>query len=139
MSEPASTDIALLTAAVRSSVADMAVYASVLLEDLKDALPAQDVSVRRAPTLRQRLRGEPGRVVAVGLQVGRDRFLLQCPRPDAVPTARIEHVVNGIVLDSAETELDAWSQRLAVGLQEQAARSDRARAALARLVLPGSP
>lgn len=136
MVEPGPDDVVALSAAVRNAAGDLTVYASVLLDDLKDALPPQNVIVERASSLRQRLTGKPGAVLAVSLRLDQRQFTLRRPAAGGLPAASIDHVVNGIVLDTAAVDIDRWSAELAAALRLYAAKSERARTALQQLLQP---
>lgn len=124
----------MLSAAVRNAAGDLAVYTSVLLDDLKDALPADNVMVERQTSMRQRVSGKPGTVVAVSLRIGQRQFTLRRSGSGGLPTATVDHVVGGVVLQSSAVDVDSWSQDLAAALKVEAEKSERSRAALQRLL-----
>ena len=127
-------DLAALAAAVRAAAGDLALYTRVLLEDLRHALPAEDVTVERSTSLRQRLAGKAGPVTAVSLRLGQQQFSLRQRDGSAGPLCTVDHVVGGVTLQSTESDLDAWSGALALALRQAAATSQRSREALERLL-----
>jgi hypothetical protein len=122
----------MVTAALRADSADVAVYARVLTESLGDALPPDCVTVERARTMSDRMRGRPGEVSKVTVRLG-DQVLtlgMQAGRP----TAEVCREVRGVVLSRQPVGLQQWVDELARALVAHAQQNADAAQALRKLV-----
>jgi hypothetical protein len=122
-----------ITAALRADSADVALYARVLTESLRDALPAGCVEVDRARTASDRMRGRPGQVTKVTVRLG-EKVLTLATAPDRPPAAEICREVRGIVLSRQPVTLQEWVDDLARELVAQAQQNSRAAEVLRKLV-----
>jgi len=122
-----------ITAALRADSADVALYARVLTESLRDALPAGCVEVDRARTASDRMRGRPGQVTKVTVRLG-EKVLTLATAPDRPPAAEICREVRGIVLSRRPATLQEWVDDLARELVAQAQQNSRAAEVLRKLV-----
>jgi hypothetical protein len=118
-------DLDLVASALRADAGDVDVFFDVLAGKLAGALPEQ-VEVRRGGFLS---RGRP-QAVTVGL--GDARYEVE--RDGRRVVCRKRTIVRGIALKSEELDLGAWIDALSADLVDEAARSERARAALQELL-----
>lgn len=134
MSEPG--QVAILAAALRADAGDLSLYAGFLLNSLSDALPAELVTVDRARSLADRVRGGEGTVTGVHVRLGEEVFSLRRARVGAPGAATVSHEVGGIRLATETLGLDAWSTRVSAALLERARADSAAAAALTGLLAP---
>jgi hypothetical protein len=132
LTEP--TDVDLLAAALRADRADLEVYAEVLTVKLVGALPEGLVRVDRRRTLADRMAGRPGTVTAITVSAG-DRELTLRQTGHGLQ-GLVEQAVRGVVIARREVPVDEWLRALAEALTGLARQSERARAALGRLLRP---
>ncbi len=123
------SDLDLLTAALRADAGDVDGYARVLTETLGETLPAGMVEVDRERTVKDRLAGRPGRATAIRVH-GVDRSL-ELDAGRGTPSARIVREVRGVVIARDPVPLDRWIAALADEIARAAAGSAAARQALA--------
>ncbi len=138
MTEPADSPLTglsldLVTAALRADSADVTVYARVLTESLGDALPPGCVTVDRARTLSDRMRGRPGEVEQVTVRLGEQVFAMGV-RPGREPAAEVGREVRGVVLSRQPVAVHQWVDGLARALVAHAEQNANAAQALRRLV-----
>lgn len=136
MSDPAA--VATLAAALRADADDLALYAGFLLNQLSDALPPELVTVDRARSVADRVRGGEGTVTGVHLRLGEELFSLRRAKVGAVGTATVSHEVGGIRLATETLGLDAWSTRVSTALLVRARADSAAAEALTGLLNPRS-
>jgi hypothetical protein len=128
-------DFHLVAAALRQDAADVAAYAAALTVTLADALPAGCVTVERARTVADKVRGRQGEVRRVVVRLGEHALSLSAQHGQ--PVAEVHHEVRGVVLSRERVALDSWLDTLARELVTYAAANARAAAALRRLVAGG--
>lgn len=136
MSDP--TTVANLAAALRADADDLALYAGFLLNQLSDALPPELVTVDRARSVADRLRGGEGTVTGVHLRLGEQLFSLCRAKVGAAGAATVSHEVGGIRLATETLGLDAWSTRVSTALLARAQADSAAANALTGLLNPHS-
>lgn len=129
---PGADDVALLAAALRADVGDLATYERVLVATLADSLPSGCVEVDRDRSLSDRLANRPGTVRAIRVTLGDQTLELAQQRARLVGT--LARSVRGVAISRRELPLDAWSTALAAALSNFAQESAAARAALERLL-----
>lgn len=127
-----------LAAALRLEAQDLSLYAGFLLNTLSDALPPELVRVTRKGGLRRKLGGGEAPVTEIAITLGEQRFVLSRDSVGAPPRAAVSHAVGGIVLRTQTLGLAEWTRLLAQALLDRSGDSDAARAALERLLPPGS-
>lgn len=132
-------EVATLAAALRADADDLALYAGFLLNSLSDALPAGLVTVDRARSLADRMRGAEGTVTGVHLRLGEEVFSLRRARVGAPATATVSHEVGGICLSTQTLGLDTWSTQVSTALLARARADSAAAAALTGLLAPRTP
>jgi hypothetical protein len=125
-------DFHLVAAALRQDAADVTTYAAVLTGTLAEALPPGCVTVERARTLADKMRGRDGQVRRLVVRLG-DRTLSLSAQHGS-PVAEVHHEVRGVVLSRDRVSLDAWLETLAHELVTHADANARAAQALRRLV-----
>jgi hypothetical protein len=125
----AQLDVDLLAAALRADARDLAQFADLLAGKLQEMLPARTRVERR----RVGLMG-PKRVRRIVLRLDAVELELR-DQGDGAIEALEASVSGGIVLKHERVELDDWLERLGAALAAEAARSERTRAALERLLL----
>lgn len=130
--QPGNPSLDMVTAALRADSSDIAIYARVLTESLGDALPPGFVSVDRAPSMSDRLRGRPGPVSKITVRLGDRVMTLGMHR--GAPVAEICTEVRGVVLSRQPVQPAIWTQELARALVSQAEQNAEAAQALRRLV-----
>lgn len=126
------TDFHMVAAALRQDTADVTAYAGVLTATLADVLPPGLVTVERARTMADKMRGREGQVRRVVVRLG-ERVLALSAQHGA-PVAEVHHEVRGVVLSRERVSLDAWLDTLARELVGYADANARAAQALRRLV-----
>ena len=122
----------MVTAALRADSADVAVYARVLTESLGEALPPDCVTVERARSMSDRVRGRPGDVSKITVRLGEQVLGLQVQ--SGRPTAEICREVRGVVLSRQPVAVHLWVDELARALVEHAQQNAHAAEALRKLV-----
>jgi phage portal protein BeeE len=122
----------MVTAALRMDSADVAVYARVLSKSLSEALPADYVTVERERSMSDRMRGRPGEISKIAVQLG-DQVMTLAVR-NGQPSAEICRQVRGVVLSTKTVPLQQWASALASALVEHAESNAQAAQALRRLV-----
>jgi hypothetical protein len=123
------TDIDVLAALLRADSGDVGAYVESLAVKLEGAVPGNvKVERRRAGLL------GPKVVRKIAVDAGGERLELVSDGGDQLE-ARRAHVSGGIVLKSEPLELDAWTEALSEALSQEAARNERTRKALERLLL----
>jgi hypothetical protein len=95
------------------------------------------VEVERKGSLRNRLRGEEGPVVAVTVRLGDQGFTLRREAVGKPARATVRHESGGIALRTDTVGVDEWSRRLAGALGAYAERNAAAAEALSRFTMPG--
>ena len=118
-------ELDLVASALRADAGDVDVFFDVLVGKLEQVLPEQ-VEIARGGFLG---RGKPeGVTVALG-----DR-IYEAERARRRVVCRRRTVVRGIALKSEDLDVGAWVDALSADLVDEAARSERARAALQGLL-----
>jgi hypothetical protein len=134
MSEPADDlSLEMVTAALRADSADVAIYARVLTESLSDALPPGCVTIDRARTMSDRMRGRPGEVSKITVRLG-EQVLSLGVQPGREPSAEICREVRGVVLSRQPVGIQQWASELAKALVSHAEQNAQAAQALRKLV-----
>jgi hypothetical protein len=126
-----------VAAALRQDTGDLSTYARVLVSTLRDALPAEHVTVIRTRSLADRMRGREGDVSEVAVQLGDRVLALTAAR--GRPVAEMRHEVRGVTLSREPMSLDLWLDHLARELVAQAESNARAAHALRRLLIDSVP
>jgi hypothetical protein len=122
----------MVTAALRADSADVAVYARVLTQSLGEALPPDTVTVDRKQSMSDRMRGRPGEITRVAVELGDLQMTLSVK--NGRPLAEICRAVRGVVLSRQSVPLGEWTQALASALVAHAERNAEAAQALRKLV-----
>jgi hypothetical protein len=122
----------MVTAALRADSADIAVYARVLTQSLGEALPPDCVTVDRKQSMSDRMRGRPGEISRIAVQLGDLQMTLGVQ--NGRPVAEICRAVRGVVLSRQPVPLQEWTQALANALVTHAEQNAEAAQALRRLV-----
>lgn len=128
-------DFHMVAAALRQDAADVSDYAAALTVTLADALPAGCVTVERARSMGDKMRGREGRVRRVVVRLGEHALSLSAQHGQ--PVAEVHHEVRGVVLSREQVSLDSWLDTLARELVAHAEANARAAQALRRLVAGG--
>ena len=133
MNEPAGgPSLDMVTAALRADSADVAIYARVLTQSLGEALPSDCVTVDRERTMSDRMRGRPGEISRVSVQIGDQQMTLSVRNGRTV--AEICRAVRGVVLSRQTVPIQEWAAALASALVAYAEQNAQAAQALRRLV-----
>jgi hypothetical protein len=122
----------LVTAALRADSADVAIYARVLTQSLGEALPSDCVIVERDRTVSDRMRGRPGEISRIAVQLGDQQMTLSVR--DGRTVAEICRSVRGVVLSRQTVPIGEWAAALASARRACAAQNAEAAQALRRLV-----
>lgn len=122
----------MVTAALRADSADVAVYARVLTQSLGEALPADCVTVERKQSMSDRMRGRPGEITRIAVQLGDQQMTLSVQH--GRPVAEICRAVRGVVLSRQSVPLQQWTAALATALVAHAEQNAEAAQALRKLV-----
>jgi hypothetical protein len=122
----------MVTAALRADSADVAVYARVLTQSLGEALPADYVTVDRKQSMSDRMRGRPGEITKIAVQLGDLQMNLGVQ--NGRPVAEICRAVRGVVLSRQPVPLHEWTAALANALVAHAKEHAEAAEALRKLV-----
>jgi hypothetical protein len=122
----------MVTAALRADSTDVAIYARVLTQSLGEALPSEFVTVDRDRTVSDRMRGRPGEISRVALQLGDQQMTLSVKDGKAV--AEICRSVRGVVLSRQTVPIQEWAAALASALVTYAEQNAQAAQALRKLV-----
>ncbi len=133
MTEPADgLSFDMVTAALRADSADVAIYAKVLTESLRDALPPECVTVERERSMSDRMHGRPGQVSKITVRLGEQVLALavQAGRP----AAEICREVRGVVLSRQPVGVQQWVEELARALVAHAQQNAHAAQALRKLI-----
>ncbi len=122
----------MLTAALRADSTDVAIYARVLTQSLGEALPSDCVTVDRERSMSDRMRGRPGEISKVAVQIGDQQMTLSVKDGKAV--AEICRAVRGVVLSRQSVPIGEWAAALASALVGYAQQNAQAAQALRKLV-----
>ncbi len=125
----------MLTAALRADSTDVAIYARVLTQSLGEALPSDCVTVDRERSMSDRMRGRPGEISKVAVQIGDQQMTLSVKDGKAV--AEICRAVRGVVLSRQSVPIGEWAAALASALVGYAQQNAQAAQALRKLVAGG--
>ena len=133
MSEPDDAlSLDMLTAALRADSTDVAIYARDLTQSLGEALPADCVVVDRERSMSDRMRGRPGEISKIAVQIGDQQMTLSVKNGRTV--AEICRAVRGVVLSRQTVPVHEWAAALASALVAYAEQNAQAAQALRRLV-----
>lgn len=127
--EEGAVDVDLLAASLRADSSDVNAFVESLATKLEDAVPDRACVKRR----RTGLLG-PKQVRRIALDAGDTRLELLRDERGAVQT-RCSRLSGGIVLKTEPLDADAWIAALGEALAAEAARNDRTRQALERLLI----
>ncbi len=136
VTEPPADDalsLDMVTAALRLDSTDAAIYAGVLVNSLSEALPPGYVTVERERSVSDRMRGRPGEISKVAVQLGDQTLTLAVK--GGRPVAEICREVRGVVLSRQPVPLQQWATALASALMSHAESNAQAAEALRRLVI----
>jgi hypothetical protein len=122
----------MVTAALRADSTDVAIYARVLTQSLGEALPPDTVIVDRRQSMSDKMRGRPGEITKIAVQLGDQQMTLSVQH--GRPVAEICRAVRGVVLSRQQVPLGEWTQALATALVAHAERNAEAAQALRKLV-----
>jgi hypothetical protein len=122
----------MVTAALRADSTDAAIYARVLTQSLGEALPSELVTVDRDRTMSDRMRGRPGEITRVAVQLGDQQMTLSVRGGRA--EAEVCRAVRGVVLSRQPMPIQEWAAALAAALVSYAEQNAQAAQALRRLV-----
>lgn len=117
----------LLAAALRADSGDSAVFLNVLAAKLEGGLPDHTVVHRR-----RRLFGGPGPIEMVSVALGDERLELEADGRSLA--GRRVRVVRDIAISTDELTVDEWIDALSRRLATEAESSERARAAMERIL-----
>jgi len=126
----------MVTAALRADSTDVAIYTRVLTQSLGEALPSEFVTVDRDRTVSDRMRGRPGEISRIAVQLGDEQLTLSVRNGQAV--AEICRAVRGVVLSRQTVPVHQWAAALASGLVAFAEQNAQAAQALRRIVAGGT-
>jgi hypothetical protein len=126
----------MVTAALRADSTDVAIYARVLTQSLGEALPPEFVTVDRDRSVSDRMRGRPGEISRIAVQLGDQQMTLSVQGGRA--QAEICRAVRGVVLSRQSVPVHEWAAALASALVSYAEQNAQAAQALRRLVAGGS-
>lgn len=121
-------DVDVLAASLRADLADVDRFVEVLAEKMLDALPAKTKVDRR----RNGMLG-PKKVCRIAIMLDDGRLELSCD--DSGLRTEWTRISGGIALKHERLDVHAWLKRLSEALASEAARSERTREALARLLM----
>ncbi len=122
----------MLTAALRADSTDVAIYARVLTQSLGEALPSDCVTVDRERSMSDRMRGRPGEISKIAVQIGDQQMTLAVK--DGKTVAEICRAVRGVVLSRQTVPIGEWAAALASALVTYAQQNAQAAQALRKLV-----
>jgi hypothetical protein len=122
----------MVTAALRADSTDVAIYARVLTQSLGEALPSDFVSVERDRTMSDRMRGRPGEISKIVVQLGDQQMTLAVRNGQTV--AEVCRAVRGVVLSRRSVPIGEWAAALASALVTYAEQNAQAAQALRKLV-----
>jgi hypothetical protein len=122
----------MVTAALRADSTDVAIYARVLTQSLGEALPSEFVTVDRDRTMSDRMRGRPGEISKIAVQLGDKQMTLSVR--NGKTEAEICRAVRGVVLSRQTVPVSEWAAALAAELVTYAEQNAQAAQALRRLV-----
>ena len=122
----------MVTAALRADSTDVAIYARVLTQSLGEALPSEFVTVDRDRSVSDRMRGRPGEISRIAVQLGDQQMTLSVKNGQAV--AEICRAVRGVVLSRQAVPIAEWAAALASALVTYAEQNAQAAQALRKLV-----
>ena len=125
-----SYDLALAAASLRANAADLTALLTSLADQLADTLGTR-LWVQRGGRRRR-----DTTVSAVTVALGSDEFTATLDDGDV--RCQVAHVSGGIRIRNEALDLQSWLVRLLDALREEAAHSDRARAALEHIVIGGT-
>lgn len=125
-----------VAARLRRDGSDLALYGGFLLNTVTEALPSDLVRVERQRSAADRLRAREGVVTGVQVDLGDLRFRLVRRSVGERPAATVGHQSGGVTMNTETVDLDAWAQRLAAALVEQAAADATVADAASRLAVP---
>lgn len=131
--DSAAVDLDMVTAALRADSADAALYARVLTESLGGSLPSGCVTVERARSMSDRMKGRAGRVSKITVRLGEKVLTLGVPE-GGEPTAEICREVRGVVLSRQPAAMAEWADELARALVTLSGQNAAAAQALRKLV-----
>ncbi len=126
----------MVTAALRADSTDVAIYARVLTQSLGEALPPEFVTVDRDRSVSDRMRGRPGEISRIAVQLGDQQMTLSVQ--GGKTQAEICRAVRGVVLSRQSVPVHEWAAALASALVSYAEQNAQAAQALRRLVAGGS-
>jgi len=126
----------MVTAALRADSTDVAIYARVLTQSLGEALPPEFVTLDRDRSVSDRMRGRPGEITRIAVQLGDQQMTLSVQGGKA--QAEICRAVRGVVLSRQSVPVHEWAAALASALVSYAEQNAQAAQALRRLVAGGS-
>ena len=126
----------MVTAALRADSTDVAIYARVLTQSLGEALPSEFVTVDRDRSVSDRMRGRPGEISRIAVQLGDQQMTLSVRGGKTV--AEICRAVRGVVLSRQTVPVHEWAAALAAALVAYAEQNAQAAQALRRLVAGGA-
>ena len=122
----------MVTAALRADSTDVGIYARVLTQSLGEALPSELVTVDRERSMSDRMRGRPGEISRIAVQLGDQQMTLSVRNGRA--EAEVCRAVRGVVLSREPMPIHEWAAALAAGLVSYAEKNAQAAQALRRLV-----
>ncbi len=99
----------MVTAALRADSTDVAIYARVLTQSLGEALPSEFVTVDRDRTMSDRMRGRPGEITRIAVQLGDQQMTLSVRNGKTV--AEICRAVRGVVLSRQTVPVNECGRR----------------------------
>jgi hypothetical protein len=126
----------MVTAALRADSTDVAIYARVLTQSLGEALPSEFVTVDRDRSMSDRMRGRPGEISRIAVQLGDQQMTLSVRNGRAV--AEVCRAVRGVVLSRQTIPIHEWAAALAAALVGFAEQNAQAAQALRRIVAGGT-
>jgi hypothetical protein len=126
----------MVTAALRADSTDVAIYARVLTQSLGEALPSEFVTVDRDRSMSDRMRGRPGEISRIAVQLGDQQMTLSVRNGRAV--AEVCRAVRGVVLSRQTIPIHEWAAALAAALIGFAEQNAQAAQALRRIVAGGT-
>src|ERR1700730_3005063 len=126
----------MVNAALRADSTDAAIYGRVLTQSLGEALPSEFVTVDRDRSVSDRMRGRPGEISRIAVQLGDQQMTLSVRNGRAV--AEVCRAVRGVVLSRQTIPIHEWAAALAAGLVGYAEQNAQAAHALRRIVAGGT-
>ncbi|MCL5047817.1 MAG: hypothetical protein M1374_03370 [Firmicutes bacterium] len=126
------TGLDMLAAAIRFDSYDVQTYGNVLFKAISDIFPPSMIKIERTRSLADKLKGQPGLVKSVAVDLEGQMLLLVLEASG--PRGYVVKEVRGVTISKQDVSLPEWIERLKSALEAVSSKNAESAEALRKLL-----